>query len=96
MANDIYLRRGLFSVKFDKDLHNYEQMIAEGWIQYDPLAQGDAGCTDTHRNGNTKICKHGYSWWCPQAPHDMWYPDALYKELRSLDRVIAARKAGRI
>ncbi len=95
-VKQIYLRKGQTSVLFDRVHHNFEAMIADGWIEYDPLQPGDARCTDTHRRNNlsrgpaTVVCMHGHSWWCPRAPEENWYPDAPYER----DRALVSRLRG--
>lgn len=82
-AKSIYLCKGQTSVKFDPAQHNYEKLIADGWVEYDPMQSGDSRCTDTHRAKNATVCMHGYTWWCPQAPESNWYPDAPYERDRA-------------
>jgi hypothetical protein len=60
-----YFRKGFSSLKFEREVHNYEKLIADGWVEYDPEAPPDQSCFDTLATHRNIPCIHGYSWQCP-------------------------------
>lgn len=62
-----YFRRGFASLKFQRGQHDYERLLAGGWIEYDPAAPAGDDCRRTLTAVRREPCRHGYGWQCPRA-----------------------------
>ncbi len=61
-----YFFKGCSSIKFDPTEHSLEELLADGWREYDPVAPAEPPCFGTLLSGKV-VCRHRTSWWCPRA-----------------------------
>jgi hypothetical protein len=62
-----YFRKGFTSLELERGRDNYEKLLADGWIEYDPEGPPDESCFDTLSTYRNPPCLHGYGWQCPRA-----------------------------